>query len=58
MARISQNDFAALKQERMIIGRVSGEASLDRQRPNRSADRIESCAVNESKAWMPGSQAA
>jgi hypothetical protein len=58
MAWISQNDFTALKQERMIVGRVGSETSLNGQRPNRRADCIESRAVNQSKAWMPGSQAA
>jgi hypothetical protein len=58
MARISQNDFTALKQERMIVGRVGRETSLNGQRPNRRADGIESCAVNQSKARVPGSQAA
>ena len=58
MTGIPQNNFAALEQERMIIGRVSCEASLNRQRPDGAANRIKSYAINESKARMPGSQAA
>src|SRR5437764_43850 len=58
MAWISQNDFTALKQERMIVGRVGSETSLNGQRSNRRADRIESRAVHQSKTWVPGSQPA
>src|SRR5438552_13407046 len=58
MAWISQNDFTALKQERMMVGRVGSETSLDGQRSNRRADRIESRAVHQSKAWVSGSQPA
>src|SRR5581483_8509026 len=58
MAWISQNNFTSLKQERMIVGRVCGETRLHGQRSNRRADCVESCAVNQSKARMPGSQAA
>src|SRR4029077_3220903 len=58
MAWISQNNFPALKQERMIVGRGDSEASLNGQRPNRRADCIESRAINQSKARMPRSPAA
>src|SRR5205809_8055330 len=58
MAWISQNDFTALKQERVIVGRVGSETSLNGQRSNRRADRIESRAVHQSKTWVPGSQPA
>src|SRR5262249_23474175 len=58
MARVSQNNFAALEQEGMIVGRESGEASLNWQRLNRRADRIESRALNQPKTRMSGSQTA
>ena len=49
---------AALEEEGMIISRVGGEASLHWQMLDCVADRIESRALNQSKARMPCSQTA
>src|SRR6266542_3265498 len=40
----------------MIVGRVCGEAGFHRQRPNRCASGVESRALDESEAWVPGRQ--
>src|SRR5262249_56057129 len=56
VTRISQHNFAALKQNRMIVRGIRGEPRVDRQRPNGCADRIESRALHESKARLPASQ--
>src|SRR6266568_2295547 len=58
MTRVSSHSFAALQQDRAIEGRVCGEAGFHRQRPHRCAGVVEPCALDESKARVPGGQAA
>src|SRR5947199_10790407 len=54
MTRISQHNFPALQQYRMIVGRVTGESRFYRQRPKRCAGVVESRALDESKARVSG----
>ncbi len=54
MTRISQHNFPALQQYRMIVGRVTGESRFYRQRPKRRAGVVESRALDESKARVSG----
>src|SRR5262249_40187751 len=56
MARVTEDNFAALKQNWMIVGRVSGKSGIQRQRPKCRADVIESSSLNQSKARVPGGQ--
>src|SRR5437667_1427893 len=56
MARISQDSFAALQQERIVESRPGGESGFHRQRLNSCAYPVEPCALNKSKTWVPGSQ--
>src|SRR5213592_3809840 len=58
MARVAEHNYAALQQNRMIVGRVSGESGLQRQRSKCRADAIESGSLNQSKAGVPGREAA
>src|SRR4029453_15109867 len=57
MARIAEHNFAALQQNWMIVGRVSGESGLQRQRLKCRANAIESGSLNQSKARVSGRQA-
>src|SRR6266480_1384495 len=58
MARVSEHNFAALQQNWMIVGGVSAESSVQRQRPKCGADVIESGALDQSKAGVSGRQPA
>ena len=58
MPRVAEHNFAALQQNWMIEGRVSGESGVHRQRPKCRADVIESGSLNQSKARVSGRQAA
>src|SRR6266513_2602264 len=58
MARVSEHNFAALQQNWMIVGGVSGKSSVQRQRAKGAADVIESGALNQSKAGVSGRQPA
>src|SRR5262249_51380229 len=54
MSRVAEDDFAALQQNWMVVGRVGRESRFHRQRPKRRADMIESGPFNHSKAGVSG----
>src|ERR1044072_7525953 len=58
MARISKDDFPALEQQGMIIGRIGGETCFDRQTSNHTANRVEFGALHQSKTRMSGRETA
>ena len=58
MAGVTEDNFAALQQDWVVISRVRGESSFHGQRAKRRADVIESGPFNQSKAGMPGREAA
>ena len=56
MTGVTEDNFAALQQNWMIVGRVSGKSGFHRQWPKCRADVIESGSLNQSKARVSGSQ--
>src|SRR5437899_6076636 len=58
MARVTEDNFAALQQDWVVISRVRGESGFHGQRSKRRADVVESGPFNQSKAGMPGREAA
>ena len=58
MTRVAEHSFAALQQNWLIEGRISGESSVHRQRPKCRADVIEPGSLNQSKARVSDRQTA
>ena len=56
VAWITKRDLPALEQQWVIVSRVSGEAGLERQTPNRSANRVQFRAIGKSPTSSVGGQ--
>ena len=58
MARISENNFTTLQENRMIVGWVSHKARFDGYFAKDETDRVQLSAIRHTVARSPGRQPA